>query len=309
MKLGMRASVTLARPLPTERSEFRNTLRRCQKSFSPARPLTATSPSGSKPHTMAPRRSRPQDPFADRNLPMELQVKICSCIVQSELPVIATTSFRKPKLKTKRAMAGSATARDPYYQAMNDYMMKSALRIDVVVKDLNFSNLRAYLTALSKANHLEDFVLRPNFDHRGSSGAPRQLRIFYHTTKALPDGFGKVLSFVNFVNGLIKRVPGAPGRELHMRHEVRSCGDVGALNLLLQSMYMVEISDMSTTLHTIFTAFCRKLENVRAQQERDRQARMQECEAMERRKYEIAWEVKRKAELEYKSSDEEEEEV
>lgn len=114
--------------------------------------------------------------------------------MQSETPTIATTTYRNEKLKMKgnlsvfgkpySAMAGSTTAREPYRQALDDHVMRSAAEIEVIVTDFNFRNLCAYLTAVAKGNRLEDFAMCPA-DGWGTLATPRMLRIFYHTRPKL----------------------------------------------------------------------------------------------------------------------------
>lgn len=230
-----------------------------------------------------PPQNPPQNHFANRNLPDELKLHMFEHLIKDEQPVIATKQYRNDKFRTNRrfsffgkyyaAMAACTTTRGPYHQALGDHVMRNAVSIKVNVKDLNFTNLRAFITALAKEDELEDFATRgPGLTSR------RVLHIYHHTTKALPDSFDRALSFIKFVNGLVKKLPSLSGQELYMVHHVQKCEDDRALGRLLYTM--ASVRSMSRSMSKIVGAFRRYLTNVRIMEKLEGQALVEQHRAL-----------------------------
>lgn len=183
-------------------------------------------------------------PFDIGGLPTEMQLQIFDFVVSEEDHVIMTRQHSSASLKSKhefsfvssgpqyRAFVGSKSTRGAYLDALGDYMVKNAGDVDANVEDFKFTNLRAFIKAVFRANKLQHFL------HPTGNGSElyRRLHVSHITTDKLPDTFENPLKFVKFLASFMKKLPGPPAYDVRMLHRVRECGNEAKVVQLLNTL-------------------------------------------------------------------------
>ncbi|KAK4504614.1 hypothetical protein PRZ48_002575 [Zasmidium cellare] len=200
-------------------------------------------------------------PFDIGGLPPELQIHIYSFVVPDEDAVIITKQGEAFKSRhgfsivstspQYHALVGSKSTRRAYLDAMGDHMVRKADVVFINVEDLKFTGFRAFIKAAFRANKLQQFFVHST----DNPGSLRCLEVSHVTSDKLPDTFDNAFSFIKFLTGLMKKVPGAAAHDVRMNHQVSECSNEARLMTVLNTLGAR--GTMGPILEPLFQAFNR----------------------------------------------------